>query len=301
MATGAPLSLARQQAAVDAARGLPPLLVAALRVASTVAPGVHGRRRVGTGDSFWQFRPYATGDSIARIDWRQSAKSDALFIRDQEWEAAQSLWLWRDASPSMAYHSSPNLPSKRERAEVLALALTSLLVRAGERVALLGGPDRPSASRTTLTRLAVRLTDAADAADGLPPGVPVPRHGRVLLLADFFTDPAALAGRLRGLADHGVRGHLLQILDPAEVALPFKGRVRFLDSESRDEMLARRVEDIRPAYHARLEAHSAALADLARRLGWGFYRHTTDQPPTVALVALYQSLSGGDGRERGIG
>ncbi len=306
MATGAPLSLARQQAAADAARGLPPLLVAALRVASTVAPGVHGRRRVGTGDSFWQFRPYATGDSIARIDWRQSAKSDALFIRDQEWEAAQSLWLWRDASPSMDYRSGPGLPSKRERSEVLALALTSLLIRAGERVALLGGLDRPSASRSTLTRLAHRLTDPADApkamsADGLPPGVPVPRYGRLLLLADFFTAPDALAARVRGLADQGVRGHLVQVLDPAEVALPFKGRVRFLDSESRDEMLARRVEDIRPAYHARLEAHSAALADLARRLGWGFYRHTTDQPPTVALVALYQSLSGGTGRERGIG
>lgn len=298
MATGAPLPLERQHAAVDAARGLPPLLVAALRVASTVAPGVHGRRRVGTGDSFWQFRPYGAGDSMARIDWRQSGKSDALFIRDQEWEAAQSLWLWRDLSPSMDYRSGTTLPSKRERAEVLALALASLLIRAGERVGLLGGADRPSASRTTLPRLALRLAEEA-LGDGLPPAVPVPRYGRVLLFGDFFTDPEALGARLRGLADRGVQGHLVQVLDPAEVALPFKGRIRFLDSESRDEMLARRVEDIRPAYRARLDAHTAALADLARRLGWGFVRHTTDQAPTVALVTLYQQLSDGGGRERG--
>jgi len=299
MATGAPLSLTRQQAAVEAARGLPPLLVAALRVAATVAPGVHGRRRVGTGDSFWQFRPYATGDSISRIDWRQSGKSDALFIRDQEWEAAQSLWLWRDASPSMLYHSGAALPSKRERAEVLTLALASLLLRAGERVALLGDGIAPSASRSTLPRLAARLTEAQEAGDGLPPPQAIPRHGRLVLIGDFFTAPEALETRLRGLADHGVRGHLVQVLDPAEVALPFKGRVRFFDSEGADEMLARRVEDIRPAYQARLSAHSAALADLARRLGWSFARHSTDQTPTMALVALYQQLSDSAGRARG--
>ncbi|MEM7026364.1 MAG: DUF58 domain-containing protein, partial [Pseudomonadota bacterium] len=59
---------------------LPPLLVAAERVASTVAQGVHGRRRVGVGETFWQFRPYQHGDASARIDWRQSAKAGQLFL-----------------------------------------------------------------------------------------------------------------------------------------------------------------------------------------------------------------------------
>jgi uncharacterized protein (DUF58 family) len=299
MATGASLSLTRQHAAALAARGLPPLLVAALRVAATVAPGVHGRRRVGTGDSFWQFRPYATGDAISRIDWRQSAKSDGLFIRDQEWEAAQSLWLWRDPSASMHYQSASALPLKRERAEVLTLALASLLLRGGERVALLGDGIAPSASRSILPRLASRLTEMPEGGDGLPPSQTVPRHARLVLMGDFFTAPATLEARLCGLANHGVRGHLVQVLDPAELALPFKGRVRFFDREGADEMLARRVEDIRPAYQARLSAHSAALADMARRLGWSFARHSTDQAPTVALVALYQQLSDGAGRARG--
>ena len=84
---------------------LPPLLVAAERVAATVAQGVHGRRRVGQGDSFWQFRPYAAGDSAARVDWRQTAKSERTYIRENEWEAAQSVWLWPDRSASMAWRS----------------------------------------------------------------------------------------------------------------------------------------------------------------------------------------------------
>ena len=96
---------------------LPPLLVAALRVANTVAQGVHGRRRVGQGDSFWQYRPFLAGDSPSRIDWRASGKSDRAYIRETEWEAAQTVYLWRDASPSMDWRSGAAVPLKRERAE----------------------------------------------------------------------------------------------------------------------------------------------------------------------------------------
>src|SRR5262249_30048253 len=72
----------------EAAAVLPPLLVAAERVAVTVAQGVHGRRRVGQGETFWQFRHYESGDAAARIDWRESAKSQRLYVRETEWEAA---------------------------------------------------------------------------------------------------------------------------------------------------------------------------------------------------------------------
>src|SRR3990167_11377285 len=85
------------------AAGLPPLLVAAERVAATVSMGVHGRRRVGQGETFWQFRRYEFGDSTQLIDWRQSAKSQPVYVRETEWEAGQSGWLLRDGSPPMDY------------------------------------------------------------------------------------------------------------------------------------------------------------------------------------------------------
>src|SRR5580693_10350435 len=113
---------------------LPPLLIAADRVASTVAQGVHGRRRVGQGDSFWQFRRFVSGDPLARVDWRQSAKSgrgapEGWFIRETEWEAAQTVCLWRDASASMHWRSRAASVEKRERAALLLLALASLPLR----------------------------------------------------------------------------------------------------------------------------------------------------------------------------
>ena len=98
-------------------------MVAAERVAATVAQGVHGRRRVGQGESFWQFRPFLPGDALTRIDWRQSAKSDRDFVRETEWEAAQTVCLWRDGSPNMRWHSAGATTEKAARAELLLLAL----------------------------------------------------------------------------------------------------------------------------------------------------------------------------------
>jgi uncharacterized protein (DUF58 family) len=138
--------VALQHRAEQLAARLPPLMVEAERVATTVAQGVHGRRRVGTGETFWQFRQYQPGDPVPRIDWRESAKSMRLYIRETEWEAAQSVWLWRDGSPSMDYASRPELPTKRTRVDLLLLALAALLIRGGERVALLGTGVPPASN-----------------------------------------------------------------------------------------------------------------------------------------------------------
>src|ERR1700756_4719352 len=141
---------ARRAEAVGAR--LPPLLVSAERIAATVAQGVHGRRRGGQGDSFWQFRPFITGDTLSRIDWRQSAKSDRAFVRETEWEAAQTVCLWRDSSPSMQWRSRFAPATNHERASLLLLALASLLLRGGERVMMIEPGARPVSGRVGLER-----------------------------------------------------------------------------------------------------------------------------------------------------
>jgi uncharacterized protein (DUF58 family) len=286
--SGALLGL-RQQAEGLADR-LPPLLVAADRVAMTVAQGVHGRRRVGVGETFWQFRPYQTGDPTQRIDWRQSARSAQVFLREEEWEAAESVWLWCDASSSMHYRSARHLQSKLERTVLLALALAALLTRAGERVGLLGSRRRAAGGRLGLERLVEDLASQLEAESSLPPSEALPRHARLVLISDFFIAPEELRERLRSFLAMGVRGHLLQILDPAEPALPFAGRVRFEGVEREGSALIGKVEDVRGRYQNRLEAHRLALRDLARQLGWTFASHTADHPVEPAVLALYTAL-----------
>ena len=288
-----PLAEARRAEALGAR--LPPLLVAAERVAATVAQGVHGRRRVGQGDSFWQFRRFVTGDPVARVDWRQSAKSgrpvpEGWFIRETEWEAAQTVCLWRDASASMQWHSRGVSVQKRERADLLLLALASLLLRGGERVLLMSENVRPVFGRGGLDRLAEDLSASVEEAAGLPPSIALPRHASVVLFSDFLSplpDIQAVVGRLGAVP---VSGYLLQILDPAEALLPYAGRVRFRGLERDGETLIPRVETVRHEYARRLKAQQEGLAAICGAAGFGFGIHRTDHPPEAALLSLYVAL-----------
>lgn len=286
-------ALNAQQRAETLASRLPPLLVAAERVASTVAQGVHGRRRVGLGETFWQFRRYQPGDSPGMIDWRQSAKTQPVYVRENEWEAAQSVWLWRDRTASMDYRSATTLPTKRERADLLLLALTVLLIRGGERVALLNAGVRPDHGKNALNRIATLMSDprGTPVGDGLPRPEPLPRHAQVVLFGDLLSPLPDIHATIAGLTGRGLRGHLLQILDPAEETLPYDGRVEFEGFEGEEELLVPRVEAVRDAYRERLRAHQDGLAALARAAGWSFATHRTDKPPQTALLGLWGALS----------
>lgn len=270
---------------------LPPLLIKTKRVAASVAHGLHGRRRAGPGETFWQFRGYQAGDSTRRIDWRKSAKSQRLFVRQTEWEAAQDVWLWRDASASMHYRSSKRWPQKVARAELLLLAIASLLARGGERLALLGDDVAPALGRPALRRIAAAIEQPEAVTDSLPRLEALPRHSNLIMVGDFLAPFDEIKKKLAGFASRGAVGHLLQIMDPAEETLPFSGRVRFEGMEDEGTVLIGRVADVRADYRAALARHRQELKDLTRSLGWTFALHHTDRPPQPALLALYLALS----------
>jgi uncharacterized protein (DUF58 family) len=270
--------------------GLPPLLVQADHLAMNVSLGVHGRRKAGMGESFWQFRRHRPEDTYGAIDWRQSAKSQHLFVREREWEAAQSVWLWRDGSPGMRFGSAD--VTKIERANLLALALAALLVRGGERVALLGEGEAPAASRGALHRMAHRLLDGAPRPDSLPPDAPLARGARTVWFSDFLGAPEELEKSLLAFSRSGAGGHLVRIIDPAEEDFPYAGRTRFESPGGERSEIFGRAESVAPSYRARFRAHGEALAQLATRFGWTQMSHRTDHAPQAALIALHAALGG---------
>ena len=268
---------------------LPPLLVDAERLASAVSLGIHGRRKAGMGESFWQFRRFRAEDPSTAIDWRQSAKSQHLFVREREWEVAQSVWFWRDCSPGMRFKSGT--VTKLERASLLALALASALIRGGERVALLGEGHAPASSRATLRRMAHRL-GSEPSNDALPPFAPVSRNAQFVWLSDFLSPMTAIETQLRRMTQSGLSGHLVHIVDPAEEDFPYEGRTRFeAPGEDLRETLGR-AETVASTYRARFKAHAKTVAMLAGKLGWTYLAHRTDRPPQTALIALYAEMSG---------
>ncbi|MGE3474536.1 MAG: DUF58 domain-containing protein [Rhodospirillaceae bacterium] len=285
------------------AAGMPPLLVAARRIAASVTLGSHGRRRAGVGDSFWQFRPYSKDDTPQAIDWRQSAKFDQVYVREREWVAAQTAGLWCDTSASMRYRSSPKLPTKAERAAVMMLALAELLVDGGERIIVLSNEGRPQRSATAGRLAIAHLADAMTAdlsgkkTANNAPEMPsfagsLPRHSTAVLFSDFLAPIDVIAESLRTLMRTGIKGHMIQVLDPAEETLPFSGRVRFVGLEQEGATVIDRAEDARAQYMQKLAAHRSALKDLAASSGWSFGLHHTDQSPQLAMAALHSAITG---------
>ncbi|WP_417517743.1 DUF58 domain-containing protein [Minwuia sp.] len=275
------------------ADSMPPLLVEAERVAQTVSQGVHGRRRVGEGESFWQFRRYQQGDPATSIDWRQSAKRVPTYVRQNEWEAAQAVWLWRDGSESMTFQSHLGTTSKLRRATLLTLALGSLLLRGGERIAFMGLDHPPGSSRALLEDYALALERGlVEDHHSLPPPADLPRFAQVVLIGDFLTPLEDVSAFLRGFSADGVAGHLMQVMDPAEHRLPYQGRVVFAGPEGEGEVLIGHAEGIHDAYGQRVDQRRDDLQDIARSAGWTFATHHTDQPAQTALLALYQAIAG---------
>jgi uncharacterized protein (DUF58 family) len=292
--------LALEREAHGLADRLPSILIEAQRIAQTVAHGIHGRRRAGPGETFWQFRQFGASDTFRQIDWRRSASSDHLYVREREWEAAHTVWLWPDLSPSMDFRSHLSPTTKRERAIVLMLAAAELLVRGGERVAVLG-LTQPTASRKATTRLAEAIL-AHEGQPALhstqPPKTHLQRFSGAMLFSDFLDPIAETREHIQALAADGAVGHLVQILDPAEETLPYEGRTEFLSPSGEERWVADRVQSVREQYKERLAAHRAELAEMAKRLGWSFLVHHTDRSAAEPLLTLIMRLQGGSGDQR---
>lgn len=279
----------RTRAETEAAR-LPPLLARAEHLAGTVLLGEHGRRRAGLGDDFWQYRPVQPGDSLRMIDWRRSAKSDAQFVRQREWQVAQSVMVWVDQSASMTFTSDENTGTKADRARVLALALSILLIRSGERVGLSGTSLPPRRGEAQILRLTEMLLSDEAADYGAPEARAMLPHARAVFISDFLGDYEQVEAALFKAADRDVRGVVYQVLDPAEETFPFQGRAIFESMGGSLSHETRKASDLRERYLERLAERRERLKLLCRTTGWQFGGHDTAQSAQAALLWLYRAM-----------
>ena len=271
---------------------MPRLILEARRVAATVIHGLHGRRRAGTGENFWQFRRFVSGEPAGRVDWRRSARDDHLYVREQEWEAAHTVWIWPDRSPSMVFASALVWETKLDRALVVGFALAEVLVEGGERVGI-PGLMRPSANRRIIEKMAeVIVHDPTDRAS-LPPSFAPSPQSEIVVLSDLWSPIKDVHNTIAQLSATGAHGHVVQVVDPAEETFPFSGRVEFFDPEDGHSITVGRAEAWREEYQQRLERHRAEIRAETDRLGWSFSIHRTDRPATELLLRLHTRMGAG--------
>jgi uncharacterized protein (DUF58 family) len=272
------------------AAALPALLARAEHLAGAVLLGAHGRRRAGSGDDFWQYRPAQIGDSRRAIDHRRSAMGDTEFVREREWQIAQSVMLWIDQGASMRFTSSDAVPQKIDRARVLALSLAILLQRGGERVGLTGTALPPRAGRPQILSLAALFCKDDDADYAPPEHRAMIPHARAVFISDFMGDIDGVRTALTKAADRGVRGVLCPVLDPSEEAFPFTGRTIFRSMGGTLSHETLKANDLKERYLERLAERKAELQSLCALTGWQYGLHHTNSTAQAGLLWLYGAL-----------
>jgi uncharacterized protein (DUF58 family) len=271
---------------------MPRLILEARRIAATVIHGLHGRRRAGPGENFWQYRRFVSGEPASRVDWRRSARDDHLYVREQEWEAAHTVWLWPDRSPSMMFKSALGQDTKLERVLVMAFALAEVLIEGGERIGV-PGLMRPTASRNVVEKMAQAMVHDATARTSLPPSFSPSPLAEIVVLSDLWSPIADVHRTIAQLSASGAHGHVVQVVDPAEETFPYVGRVEFIEPEGAGSITAGRAETWRADYEARIARHRDEIRAETDRLGWSFVIHRTDRPATELLLKLHGQLGGG--------
>jgi len=228
------------------AESMPRLILEARKIAATVIHGLHGRRRAGPGENFWQYRRFVWGEPARRVDWRRSARDDHLYVREQEWEAAHTVWLWPDRSPSMNFSSPMALESKLDRTLLIAFALAEILVQAGERVGM-PGLMRPTGSRNVLDKIANAIIHDPIERASLPLAFAPSSLAEIVMISDFWSPLAEVRRTLAQLSGTGAHGHTVQVVDPAEETFPYNGRVEFIEPEGAGSITAGRATAPRSA------------------------------------------------------
>lgn len=243
--------------------------------------GHHGQRKSGTGDDFWQFRDYQTGDSARSVDWKQSAKTDRIFLREQETSLPQTLYFYRSFAESMEYASRPRIMKKKDYADILWLALAYMALKAGEHV-FFSGAHRIVSRPDMLAEEYQHMHQATEINA---------RNTQAVIFSDFCQDIEEVKSFFDALAAQNIGGVVVHISDPAEMSFPFSGHVILHDNGlSQTEISA--AQSIRERYQEKFAAHQSAISDYAQRKGFLFVSIVTDKPLPGSLSHLVQLLTG---------
>ncbi|MBL4617352.1 MAG: DUF58 domain-containing protein [Robiginitomaculum sp.] len=277
------------QQANELAAKYPALLSEARRISANVVHGSHGRRKRGSGETFWEFRRARDEDPASAIDWRRSGRSDALFVRETEWEAANTVFLWRDNSPQMNWRSNDKLPLKCDRAAVLLTALSIVLLRGAERCMVPGVSQKPGTGIGAIERISREIITGTSLANSII--LENSRnHAHLVIASDFLEGAQIWTQRLKRISQNGISVILLHISDPAEENFPFTGHVLFADSGNAEKIDMGRAQAAKTIYQQRFKAGREQIKAIASKNNWHFLNHRTDQHPANVFLALYQYL-----------
>jgi uncharacterized protein (DUF58 family) len=291
-------------------------LVARLVVEGLVS-GLHRSPFHGYSAEFSQYRHYRPGDDLKYVDWKLVARTDRVYTKQFRETTNMAAAIVLDTSGSMDFPASAHLddsratarlaeaPEARRRPDssgaarsinkfrygvIAAAALAHLISGQGDAVALLAG-DRylaPRAGRQHLRGLLATLSSLTakgvwSAAEHVRRAAErLSRRGLLLVFSDLLDDEERMLVELRRAARMGHEVVLFQILSRAEIELPYRRDLDFVDLETGSRLTL----NAGLARHDYRDAFAAFLERWRSRAGAEGFHHSlvvTDTPPERAL------------------
>lgn len=250
-------------------------------------------KRRGIGTEFFEARDFVQDqDEITKINARLSARAGRSIIVEKEAEIPQHFYIWRDPSDSMNYASDPDSYTKKEAAEIMLLAFAKHLAKNEEMIGIL---DRKGLYRggKAPQQMAERMVDVSILTGDMPMlERKLPKNSTVVLFSDFLMDEDTLLSGLEHIQGAGLRGYLVMVLDPQEIAFDFKGHVEFEGTEGEGVEKFKRAESKQREYHDLMAKHIRKVEDICHSKGFKFIIQTTDEPLYDALMQIYGLKSG---------
>lgn len=284
-----PSFLKLREQSEQAISSLPNIMIHAEKLAASVVQGEHVRRKAGTGEKFWQYREYVQGDRPQDIDWRQSAKTDQVFIKQKEWQITRKTFLWCNTSASMDFKSDDAEYSKIDYARIITISLALLLQKNKEQIGVLG---QTQTGRSDKIIEAIGLSLFEDQNNTLQnKDINALENDAYLMAVGDFLDPLEdMKQVFDTIAQKTENALIVHVLDPAETEMPYEGRIEFSDSMNNNKNLINHVATIRNEYKKRIELHCTKLEKLCRSKGWTYVLCTTAQSPLDTLQNIYSIL-----------
>jgi len=268
----------------------------AKRTVDGLLAGMHRSPHRGASAIFKEHRAYRPGDDPRLIDWRAYARSDRYTIKHFEHETQLRATLALDISPSMHWGSGD--VSKLDYAATLLAALAYVLTRQGDAVSLItfdevirdrlparSGPAHLDYLMRTLAEPA-RSTAATVLHGALDKLIEQAGRMGVVLIASDLLDLSGDA--LDPIARIQARGHqtiVLQVMDPAELELPYEHPMHFegLEGETPVEV---DPQGLRRRYREEIDAFVASCQRRVVAAGARYILARTDTPPEHILLQL---------------
>lgn len=258
--------------------------------------GHHKSPHRGSSVEFAEYRNYAPGDDIRRLDWRVFARSDRFYLKEFEAETNLRCYVVLDASGSMEFSGAAGV-SKHDFARRLAAALAYLVVQQGDAAGFSCIGERnavevPPRRHPSHLQLILEKLDASEAGGetGLVAALHslaerVRRRALIVLITDAFCDPEELLSALQHLRYQKHDVVMFQLLDRMELEFRFDRPVRFVDLESPMSVVTE-PGMVRDEYLRQLNGHLERLSTGCREFKVDYRRVVTDEDYERVLAAF---------------